>query len=280
MVGAVMGPSAKRWILVATLALTSALLAWSGALERLAPWLTPPTAWRAQRSAQVAVDGDPVADQGEVLVRLNAENIELRRRLAEYAEIEGDGGVHPARSVLGRARVVARSDRASRRHLRIDAGAYLGVRRGMAVVVGWSLVGVVVGEHPAEALVRLVSDPESRIPAHLQTAAGVAEDGSVVPGEVVALGVLAGTGEPELLELTFVEDRPDLAVEPGMQVVTAGGPGPVPPGLVLGTVMTARRTPQSDHWSIGVVPLRRGDLASSVLVLRAPTAARVESDTP
>lgn len=266
-------------MLIGGLVTLSLVLALTGALQRIAPWLSPPTAWRADRSAEVGLDGDAAADQRELLIRLNAENAELRRRLAEYEEVAASGGVHPERSVLCRARVVARSDRASRRHLRIDAGAYLGVRVEMAVVVGWSLIGVVVGEQPAESLVRLVSDPESRIPAHLLGPAGTGEDGEPIPGEVVALGVLEGTGEADRLQLGFVEDRPDLTVVPGMQVITAGGPGAVPPGLVLGTVSGAGRSPQSDHWAIEVEPERRGDLAVSVLVLRAPAAAQ-ESQTP
>ncbi|MDA3960922.1 MAG: hypothetical protein PF961_09045 [Planctomycetota bacterium] len=271
-----MGGRTKRIVVVVGLVLVSALLLGSGALWRLAPWLGPPAAWRADRVAEVSVAEDGAVTNEELLIRLNTANAEMRRRLEEYAEIEGSTEAEPARTVLRRARVVARSRRASRHHLRIDAGVYEGVRRDMAVVVGWSLVGVVVGEAPGTSLVRLVTDTESRIPVHLVSAPGLDENGEPLPAAALALGVCAGTGEADRLEILFVEDRPDLLVEPGMSVVSAGGPGVVPPGLVLGTVQEAARAPHSDHWVISAAPLRRGDLVASVLLLRAPSVAHDE----
>lgn len=269
-----MGERVRRIALLLGLLLAAASLALSGWWDRIAPWLGPPRAWRADRVRAAADVHDRTVVQRELLIRLNSRNAEMRRRLAEYAEIEAATDAQPARSVLRRARVVARGRRSARHLIHIDAGAYDGVRRDMAVVVGWSLVGVVEGEQPGRSLVRLVTDLESRVPVHLVTEPAVDDAGEPIPPRAVALGVAAGTGEPDRLEVRFVEDRTDLTVEPGMSVVTAGGPGAVPPGLVVGTVTAASRAPHSDHWEITARPLRRGDLVASVLLLRAPTPAR------
>jgi len=59
-------------------------------------------------------------------------------------------------------------------------------------------------------------------------------------------------------------------------VVTAGGPGTIPPGLVIGEVVDAHLPPDSDHWRITLRPLRRGDLEASLLVLRTPAPAGLD----
>jgi len=158
---------------------------------------------------------------------------------------------------------MARSERQARRFIEIDAGVVDGVHRGMAVAEGWSLLGVVVGEQTGTSLVQLVTDAQSRVPATLLT---VDEEGQ--PGEPVSLGVCAGTGRNDRLELRFIEEREGLTVHPGMAVVTAAGREAVPVGLVLGLVESAEVQAYSDHWAITVRPLRDADILGSVLVLQ------------
>lgn len=268
-------PLGHRHLFIAGLLLAcTASLAVTGILERGWSRLNPLRAWQAD---QVAAASAGNAGEGaeerlrEQVVRLNAENAELRRRLAEYEEVVREGGLHPRSIVLQRAAIVARDQRRGHRFVEIDAGAVDGVVDGMAVAIGWSLVGVVAGERAGGSLVRLVTDVDSRIPANLCAPGDGDAPGR---GEIVALGVLAGTGDRERCELRFVEERPDLQVVPGMAVISAGGPGPVPPGMVLGVVRSAAQEPHTDHWAIEVEPLRDTGLHSTVLVLRAPMPAR------
>lgn len=202
------------------------------------------------------------AVEREQLIRLAAENVLLRTRLEEYQAIRGETGVPAERSVVARARVVARSQRAGRRYLELGAGAVDGVARGMAVASGWTLVGVVAGVQEGRCLVQQLTDRESRLPAAIVS--------SLAGGPaVVAEGVLAGTGRRGELVMEQVEHQADLVLAPGMGVVTAGSDGRLPAGLVLGTVASADRT-TGDHWTITVTPARDPELAESLLLVRFP----------
>lgn len=211
---------------------------------------------------QLAAGGGATGDERvrameEQLIHLNAENVLLRTRLQEYLAIRGEGGVPPEQTVVVRTRIISRTLREGRRYCEIDTGAVDGVLKGMAVCSGWSLVGMIADVQEGRALVQQLNDSESRIPAALI-------DGA----QVLAEGVLAGTGKRGRLLLDFVEDREGLNIVPGQRVVSAGSDGRLPHGLVLGTVLSATRSSTADHWRIDVVPLRDADAAESLLVLR------------
>lgn len=258
-----MTPRTRNLVVAGSLAAVALGLAASGVGPWLwgkgAGWLMPVKRGLAQ------ADGAPddLVALREQVVRLNAENVLLRTRLDEYAAIRGEGGLPPEQTVVVRTRIVARTLREGRRYCEIDAGAVDGVTKGMAACLGWTLVGLVAGVQEGRALVQLVSDGESRIAAAL------------VNGEkVVAEGVLRGTGHRAKLTLDYVEDRDGLAITPGMRVVTAGSDGRLPPGLVLGLVVTAVRSSTADHWHVEVAPLREAEAADSLLLLRFADGTR------
>ncbi len=252
-----MTPRNRNLVVAGSLAAVALSLAASGVGSwlwgRAGGWLVPVKRGLAGGD----VSGDELAALREQVVRLNAENVLLRTRLGEYAAIRGGSGVPLEQSVVVRARIIARTLREGRRYCEIDAGAVDGVTKGMAACLGWSLTGLVAGVQEGRALVQLVSDGESRIAAAL------------IDGEkVIAEGVLRGTGRRAKLILDYVEDRDGLAITPGMQVVTAGSDGRLPPGLALGLVVTAARSSTADHWHVEVAPLREAELADSLLILR------------
>lgn len=227
-----LSPSLIRTALL--LALVTVALSVIGVLRWvLRPALGVVEPWRAALASGDEADEDLLIDLRERLAATNARAVILAERVREYEKI----AERLAERVLTRARVIARSDRPARRFFEIDVGAVDGVRRGLAVISGWSLVGVVVGERGGSAVVRQIGDRDSRVPASLI----VADDQGQAIGEV--LGVCAGTGERDRFELLFIEDRPGLEVVPGWEVVTAPGHAQVPAGLVLGVtaVMTSDR---------------------------------------
>jgi hypothetical protein len=214
-----------------------------------------------------AVDGADVLLR-EQLARLGAENAVLRNRIAEYQQIKGEGGIAPQRVVVARARVVGRTARQGRRWCELDVGAVDGVLRGMAVSSGWTLLGIVGGLQDGRSLVQQVGDSESRIAAVIIDPAR----------QVLAEGVIAGTGQRDRFDLLHVAGREGLDIRPGLAVVSAGSDGRLPFGLVLGEVETARppgaaagRGP-GDRWQITVRALRSADDVESVLVLRFDAA--------
>jgi len=254
----------SRTLLIIAVALGgTALAAWSG-LTRFPPGAVAGAVEPVQR-ALAGHEAETTPEQRlvqmeEQLVRVSAENALLRTRLQDYLAIRGEGGIPPEQSVVVRARIISRTVRQGRRYCELDAGAVDGVNIGMAACLGWSLVGAVVGVQEGRALVQLVSDSESRIPATLL-------DGEMVLAE----GVLTGSGKRGLLLLDYIEEREGLQITAGQRVVTAGSDGRFPPGLVLGTVTAATRSPTAGHWHVEVVPLREADSADSLLMLKFAT---------
>ncbi len=236
------------------------VLSWAGwTLFARGPlgWLGTPIQAGLHSSAPTLTPSEQLLHMSEQMVRINAENAILRSRLQDYLSIKGEGGVPPEQAVMVRARVIARTLRQGRRYCELDAGAVDGVGVGMAVCLGWSLVGTVVGVQEGRCLVQQVTDSESRVPAAL-----LGEEA------IIAEGVLSGVGKRGLLMLDYIEERRDLVVKPGQQVVTAGTQGRFPPGLVLGTVVAASRSATADHWHVEVTPMREADIAESLLILR------------
>jgi rod shape-determining protein MreC len=208
-----------------------------------------------------APDTDPALR--EDLARLRAENILLRDRLADYQAIRGEGGLPLVQRLAVRGRIIARSARAGRRYLELDAGSADGVTRGLAVVSGYSLIGVVAGVQDSRCLVQEVCDGESRIPA------AVVDD-----QRQFADGVLAGTGRAGGMILTDLPDQDRLGLTPGQHVITGGGDGHLPRGLILGTIATAVPPGGTlDHWQVTVTPLRTSGNLESLIIL-APQPAR------
>jgi cell shape-determining protein MreC len=201
--------------------------------------------------------GDEAAgDLRAEIAHLQAENQLLRDRLSDYQAIRGEGGMPLVQSLAVRARIVARSARAGRRYLELDAGAADGVARGQAAVSGYNLIGVVAGVQDSRCLVQEVCDGESRI-------------GAVVLGErqQVADGVCAGGGRAGALALQDLPDLDHLGLAVGQAVLTAGGEG-LPRGLVLGAIATA--VPPGgglDHWQVTVAPLRTSANLESLIIL-------------
>ena len=257
-------PRTWWWITLGFIA--TGLMAWGGfTLMPRGPlaWLGAPIQTGLSRNEVELSPKERALRLEEQLVRVNAENAILRSRLQDYLSIKGEGGVPPEQAVVVRARVIARTLRQGRRYCELDAGAVDGVVTGMAVCLGWSLVGTVTGVQEGRCLVQHVTDSESRIPASL-----------LMGDTIIAEGVLTGVGKRGLLLLDYIEDRRGLVVENQQRVVTAGTDGRFPAGLVLGTVAAASRSATADHWHVEVVPMREADTAESLLILRYESRSR------
>ena len=234
------------------LGLTGWLTRWGGA-----PWLE-------ELAAVFAPEGVPPEEFARLqdqVARLGAENVLLRGRLGQYDGIKGEGQVPPERVVVARGRIISRSIRAGRRYAELDIGRVDGIERGMPVVDGWSLAGVVAGTDDGRCLIQWVSDGESRIAARVITSD---DDGKP---KLLCECICAGTGRRAELQLEGLETGSGIEVSPGMHIVTAGGDGRLPPGLVLGSITAAGRA-GGDRWQVVVRPSRDPELAESLLVLR------------
>jgi|GEM_PF-2568484 len=136
----------------------------------------------------------------------------------------------------------------------IDRGSSAGLRRGMAVVAGNSVVGTIAAASPSVSSVLLVTSPASRFDAELVSA-----------GEP---GVVIGKGDGTMV-MKYVSKT---APQPGDGVVTRGRDGVVPRRLVLGTVLTAFRAPGSLMHDITLRPVRNVERLSGVVVVKPAVA--------
>jgi rod shape-determining protein MreC len=213
-----------------------------------------------QRSSS-AVNAEPsltdqqVETMRERFVQMSVENVSLRNRLKEYESIRGEGGVAPQRVSVARGSIVARSARSGRRFCELDVGALDGVEEGMAAIAGWSLIGSVASVQENRCLVQQLTDSESRVPAALFNGQ-----------DLLAEGVISGTGRRDELALNYLEDRQGLDITPGLRVVSAGL-NDLPAGIGIGLVSVASRSASSDHWTIQVVPMRVAETVDSVLIV-------------
>lgn len=229
-------------------------------------------------SEALAAEGTTAADDVagallEQVAKLGAENAELRTRLGEYAQIQGEGKVPADRVVVARGRIISRTRRSGRRYMELDIGRVDGVVKGMPVAMGWTLVGQIAGTDDGRCLVQELTDGECRVAAMVldlgagpESAAEGESAKSTAPTRLCE-GVLAGTGRRDGLVLTFIDAAPELPLRPGLAVVTAGADGRFPAGMVLGSISEAHHG-GTDAWQVRVAQPRDPELAESLLVLR------------
>jgi hypothetical protein len=203
---------------------------------------------------------------------------ERARLLQRISRLEDDAAARPAADgALGPAAVVARRDREparllparllrhdlspSRRSFLIDAGSDDGVRSGMAVIQGDSLVGVVGTVVARAARVLRVDDRDTAcaLPATVLAADGGAE--TPVRGQGVARGAGDGT-----VRVAFLNPGGASA---GDLVVTGAGAGLVPEGLLLGVVLDVTDADRDGADEAVLQPLRNLDGLGTVLVVLA-----------
>jgi rod shape-determining protein MreC len=118
------------------------------------------------------------------------------------------------------AQVIGRSNRPFLQTMILDAGKAQGVKPGQAVIDQRGMIGRIflAGDHTAWVI--LLTDLNSRIPVTIE------------PGNVQAILTGDNSSAPQLDLLAQ-----NIVLKPGMQVVTSGDGGLLPPGLAVGTVV-------------------------------------------
>ncbi|HWD26200.1 MAG TPA: rod shape-determining protein MreC [Rhizomicrobium sp.] len=118
------------------------------------------------------------------------------------------------------AQVIGRSNRPFLQTMILDAGKAQGVKPGQAVIDQRGMIGRIflAGDHTAWVI--LLTDLNSRIPVTIE------------PGNIQAILTGDNSSAPQLDLLAQ-----NIVLKPGMQVVTSGDGGLLPPGLAVGTVV-------------------------------------------
>jgi rod shape-determining protein MreC len=136
----------------------------------------------------------------------------------------------------------------------LDKGSADGIRKGMAVVTPLGVIGQVVAVNERTSKVLLLTDPNSGVDVLVQRSR--------------ARGVVSGSLENGTV-MKYVKRSED--VQEGDQVVTTGLDGVFPKGLMVGTVVKARKQHLGLFQFIEVTPAVTSAQAEEVLVVSAET---------
>ncbi len=197
---------------------------------------------------------------------LAAARAELQRAAAErlaLAQLRRLAKVHdPARRQLATARIVSATSGSVVRSALIAAGRNQGVTVGQPVIGADGLIGRTVEAGSNAARVLLLTDPASRIP--------------VVVQRTGQAGLVIGTNRPRL----ELRDRVGLEIPlvAGDRLLTSGDGGVFPPGIPVGTVVSAAEPPQVRP---AATPVGAAYVAIEAAYLPLPVAETVRtSDAP
>ncbi len=209
------------------------------------------TAQLKQENAALRAEVESLRQQTALLPELEHENQVLREQ-ANYRQS------HPNQKTLS-ARIIGRDPNPLLDAVIIDQGTSAGVADGMVVVTPAGLVGRVDRAGPSSSKVLLLTDTASAV------------NSVVEPSR--ARGVAEGD-ESAALQLQFVDQ--DEAVQVGNQVITSGLGGMYPPGLLVGTVATDRKTDADLVQQVTVTPAVDFANLESVLVITSFQPSRLD----
>ena len=118
------------------------------------------------------------------------------------------------------AQVIGRANRPFLETMILDAGKAQNIKPGQAVIDARGMIGRIflTGDHTSWVI--LLTDLNSRIPVTIE------------PGNIQAIMAGDNSGAPTIDLLSQ-----NVVLKPGMQVVTSGDGGLLPPGLAIGTVV-------------------------------------------
>jgi rod shape-determining protein MreC len=192
-----------------------------------------------------------VAELRERLEAERSRSADKDRRLQMLSEFAS----HRQNLTVTEAEVMGEGAGAERGILYINRGSKDGLREGMAVVAGQSVVGRICAVNANASAVLLVTSRGSRL------------DGQVTStGEP---GVVIGNGDGTM-RMKYVSQTLPKAKD---GVVTRGRDGLTPRHFLLGTVVRSRREPGLLTCEVVLKPVRNLDQLASVLVVRPTTSA-------
>jgi rod shape-determining protein MreC len=180
--------------------------------------------------------------ENQELEALRRENDRLRQLLNEAQRLERE---------VSAAQIVAESPDPFHHTLTISRGQLHGAFLGQPVISAEGVVGQVTAVAPLTAQVIVLTDPNSGIP--------------VLARESRVRGILAGTGNKDLLELRYVPTSAN--VQKGDELVTSGLGAVFPKGLKAARVVKVVRDPHSPFAEITARPAVPVSRLEDVLLL-------------
>ena len=150
------------------------------------------------------------------------------------------------------ASIIANSGSSWFKSCLLDKGSADGVRKGMAVVTPLGVVGQVVAVTARTAKVLLLADPNNGVDVLVQ--------------RTRARGIVSGSLDNGTI-LKYVKRSEDI--QEGDRLVTSGFDGVFPKGIVVGTVIKARKQTLGLFQHIEVMPAVSLARTEEVLIVKA-----------
>ena len=243
-------------------------------------------------------------EQLEMLQQDLAQRLDAEQRVKELEEALGATQARPEDQLLA-ANVIAEDASGLKRMIAIDRGSNDGLDEGMVVLSrGGSLVGTVARAYEDFAWVRLITDPDSAVNAQISApppqpqptpdpgvlvpstptpapGAQPAPSPTAAPTPVpspAADTATRGVAEGDLKQGVVLDLVPsDVAVEEGSLVSTSGLGGNYPRALLIGSIETVDRRPQSPFTDAKIRPAANLSALDTVLVLTSFEPARLST---
>jgi rod shape-determining protein MreC len=243
-------------------------------------------------------------EQLEMLQQHLAQRQDAEQRVKELEEALGSKQDRPEDQLLA-ANVIAEDASGLKRMIAIDRGSTDGLDEGMVVLSrGGSLVGTVARAYEDFAWIRLITDPGSAVNAQVSAppsqaqptpdpgvlvpstptpAPGAAPAESPTPGLTPspsgdATNATRGVAEGDLKQGLVLDLVPsDVPLAEGSLVSTSGLGGNYPRALLIGSVDTVERRPQSPFTIARIRPSANLSALDTVLVLTSFQSARLST---
>jgi rod shape-determining protein MreC len=224
-----------------------------------------------------------------------AQRQDAEQRVRDLEQALGATQARPEDQLLA-ASVIAEDTAALKRMIAIDRGSSAGIDEGMVVLSpSGSLVGTVARAYDDYSWVRLITDPESAVNAQLSAPPAPATPSPAAtpaptPGPSPAATPppappaaptpqpepLRGVAEGDLRREIILDLLPsDIPVAEGSLVSTSGLGGNYPRALLIGTVQSVERRPQSPFTIADVNPAANLSALDTVLVVTNFQPARL-----
>ncbi|TET37779.1 MAG: rod shape-determining protein MreC [Planctomycetota bacterium] len=187
----------------------------------------------------------------EQVRRLKTKVAILEREFAAFGRLR-DVLPDEIRGAVSAGVILKRGISSYRRTILVDRGGRHGIKTGMPVVCGYTLVGVVIAAGRSYSRVQTLTDPAFRAVGFLG-----------VTGEE---GLFEGTGgEKCMAKMRYLRSAENI--RPGDPVLTAGTFGRLPRGIVIGTAVGRPSRPENGFRWVTVAPDLKVELLESVTIL-------------
>jgi rod shape-determining protein MreC len=250
----------------------------------------------------IAQENRDLKEQLEMLQQDLAQRQDAEQRVRELEEALSSKQARPEDQLLA-ANVIAEDASGLKRMIAIDRGSNDGLDEGMVVLSrGGSLVGTVARSYADFAWVRLITDPDSAVNAQVSApppqAQPTPDAGVLVPSTPTpapgaapapsptpapspiddATNATRGVAEGDLKRGLLLDLVPsDVALAEGSLVSTSGLGGNYPRALLLGSIDTVERRPQSPFTIARIRPAANLSALDTVLVLTSFQPARLST---